>query len=81
MVTIFASKFIIMFCKYILNLMLVLFDIQKLFTSSKIILRTYNDLELMHVNGNKSETFLNFHFGGQKIKYGENFQTINGSFI
>lgn len=35
----------------------------------------------MHVNGNKFKTFLNFHFGGQKNKYGENFQNINGSFI
>jgi hypothetical protein len=57
MVTNFASKFIITFCKYILNLVLVLFDIQKLFMSPKIIPKTYNDLKLVHVNGNKFETF------------------------
>lgn len=44
MVIIFASKFMMTFCKYILNLLLVFFYIQKLFTSSKIIPRTYNDL-------------------------------------
>ncbi len=66
MVTIFACKFIITFCKYILNVLLVPFDIQKLFTSPKIIPKTYNDLELVHVNGNKSKTFLNFHFEGEK---------------